>query len=269
MSIHSVSVKGKRIQNEDKHNIIINIDGKNKEMAPINYYSIADGHGGKSISKFLSDNLPQCFIDKKVVYPLRKNFVKNVYEHWNNVLKNEYKDIATTAGSTCLVVLQFKDQQKEYLNILNTGDSRCVLCRNNLAIPLTKDHKPNWPEEYARIKSLGGQVIFDGFDHRICNLSVSRAFGDLNAQPFITNLPDMFRYRLNNGDKFMVLACDGLWDVFSNQDVINIILENSYDMVSDKRINKKMNMAKKLANLAIAKGSGDNISVIVVYFTSE
>ena len=267
MSIHSVSLKGpKRPQNEDKHDIILNMDGKNKENAPVNFYGVYDGHGGKAISKFLSDNLPQCFTDKKVLYPLKKNFVRQVYKYWDELLKKDYSSIATTAGSTCLVVIHFKDDNKEYLNVLNTGDSRCVLCRNNLGIPLTKDHKPNWPEENSRIKSLGGQIMHDGYDWRIGDLSVSRAFGDLGAQPFLTNLPDMFRYRLTNGDKFMVLACDGLWDVFGSQDVVNLILEHCYDMGTGERINKKLNIAKKVAELAIAKGSTDNISVIIVFF---
>lgn len=269
MSVHSVSMRGKRPQNEDKHNIIINLDGRKENLAPINYYSVCDGHGGKAISKFLSDNLPQCFVDKKVVYPLKRTFVKNVYEYWDNLLKTEYNSIATTAGSTCLVVIHFRSEQdsKEYLDILNTGDSRCVICRNNLGVPLTKDHKPNWPEESVRIRSLGGQIIMDGYDWRICNLSVSRAFGDLAAQPYVTNMPDMFHYRLTSADKFMVLACDGLWDVFCNQDVVNIVLEGSYDMVSGMRINRDVNMAKKLGELAIEKGSCDNISIIIVYFS--
>jgi serine/threonine protein phosphatase PrpC len=266
ISVHSVSLKGKRPQNEDKHSEIINLDGKNPDILPINFFGVYDGHGGKSISKFLADNLPQCFINKKVSYPLKKNFVKDIYNYWRELLQSKYRDISTTAGSTCLVVIQYKEADKDFLNILNTGDSRCVLCRNGLGIPLTKDHKPNWPEESYRIKKLGGEIVFDGYDYRICNLSVSRAFGDTSAYPYVTNMPDLYRYKLTSNDNFMVLACDGLWDVYSNQDVVNIVLESCYDMTGRTRINQNINIAKKLAELAIAKGSTDNISVIVVFF---
>lgn len=266
MSVHSVSLKGKRPQNEDKHNIIINIDGDDKNIGNINYYAVYDGHGGKFVSKFLHDNLWKCFVDKRVVYPLKKNFIKKIYEYWQDLLKKNYKEHATNAGSTCLVVVQYRSQNCDFLNILNTGDSRCVLCRNNLAIPLTKDNKPHWPEENERIKKLGGQIIFDGFDWRICDLSVSRAFGDITAEPYVTCLPDIYKYKLNPNDKFIIIACDGLWDVLGSQDVVNFVLEHCYDMSTGQTNNANINIAKKLAEFAINKGSTDNVSIIIVFF---
>src|SRR5436305_1930508 len=75
---------------------------------------------------------------------------------------------------------------KYYINVINTGDSRCIICRDNLGIPLSKDHKPNWPEERYRIQQLGGKIYYDGDDYRIKDLSVSRAFGDIDAEPYVT-----------------------------------------------------------------------------------
>lgn len=267
MSVHFISMKGKRPQNEDRHDMILNLDGSNPNSARINYYGVYDGHGGKFVSKFLHDHLPQCFTDKRVVYPLKKEFVKEVYEYWQNTLKREYVKNATNTGSTCLVVLHYMTNDKsEYLNILNSGDSRCIICRNNVGIPLTKDHKPNWPEETARIKALNGQIVFDGCDWRIKDLSVSRAFGDISAEPYVTCMPDIFRYKLTSEDKFMVVACDGLWDVLGTQDVTNYILETYYDISNGKRIGRNINVAKQLAKLAIDKGSTDNVTAIVVFF---
>lgn len=266
MSIHSVSMKGLRPQNEDKHDTILNLDGKDATKAPVNYYAVYDGHGGKFVSKFLSKHLPQCFIDKRISYPLKKPFVKQVYDHWQNIMATEYEKNTTNTGSTCCVVIHYKKDECEFLNVLNTGDSRSVICRNNIGIALTKDHKPNWFEEKARIKQLGGEPQFDGYDWRIKDLSVSRAFGDLSATPFVTCMPDIFRYKLTDDDKFIVLACDGLWDVLSNQDVINFVLENCYDAITNSRINKHINVAKRLAELALTRGSTDNITILVVFF---
>ena len=140
-----------------------------------------------------------------------------------------------------------------------------MLCRNNIGMALSKDHKPNWPEEAIRIKSLGGEILFDGYDWRIHDLSVSRAFGDISAEPHVTNMPDIYKYKISCDDKFLIVACDGLWDVFSNQDVANFVLENCYDIQTNVRINKHINIAKKLGEFAIAKGSGDNITIIVVF----
>jgi serine/threonine protein phosphatase PrpC len=262
-------MKGKRPQNEDKHTAIVNFDNSCKEWegsAPINLYGVYDGHGGKFVSKFLYDNLPQCFLDKRVEYPLKKTFVKQMYEYLQNTLRTQYLKNATNTGSTCLVVIHYKIENCEYLNILNTGDSRAMICRNNIGIALTKDHKPDWPEENARIKKLGGEIVWDGYDFRIKDLSVSRAFGDISAEPFLTCMPDIFRYKLTADDKFIVLACDGLWDVFNCQDVANFILKSCYDMTNNTRINKHINIAKRLGELAIAKGSTDNITIIIVFF---
>jgi len=265
MSIHSVSLKGKRPANEDRHDIKINLDGKDINKAPINFYAVYDGHGGKFVSKFLNDHMSQCFTDNRVEYPLKKSFVKKVYDFMQNELRTKHTAYSTNAGSTCLIVLHYRQDNSEYLNVLNTGDSRSIICRNNIGMALTKDHKPNWPEENIRIRSLGGNIIYDGYDWRINDLSVSRAFGDITAEPFVTCMPDIFRYKLLDEDKFIVLACDGLWDVFTNQDVVNFILDNCYDMVTGTRINKHVNIAKKLAELAIQRGTTDNVSIVIVF----
>lgn len=267
MSVHSVSLIGKRPQNEDKHTTIVNIDGENKTLTNINYYAVYDGHGGKFVSKFLHDNLDKCFVDKRVTYPLKRGFVKKIYNYWQKILKTDYKDYATNTGSTCLIVVHYRHDNCDFLNILNTGDSRCVLCRNNIAIPLTKDNKPHWPEESARIRKLGGQIVKDGYDDwRICDLSVSRAFGDISAEPYVTCTPDIYKYKLNKNDKFIIIACDGLWDVMSNQDAVNFILDICFDATTGELINENFNVAKRLADYAInEKKSTDNVTVIIAF----
>ena len=265
MTTHFVSLKGKRPQNEDKHDIIINMDNNDKTKGPINFYAVYDGHGGKFVSKYLSENYSKFFTDSRIVYPLKKNYVKKVYNYLQNTLKNKYFSKTENTGSTCLSVIHYMHDDMSYLNVCNTGDSRCVMARNNIAIPLTKDHKPNWPEEKYRIEQLGGDIIFDGFDWRITDLSVSRAFGDISAEPYVTNMPDVFKYKLTKHDTFIIIACDGLWDVMSNQDAVNFVIANCYNIKTNERINKHINIAKKLAEQAITNKSGDNITIIIVF----
>jgi serine/threonine protein phosphatase PrpC len=266
MNINVVSLKGKRDQNEDKHNIILNGDGKDRKMSPVNFISIFDGHGGKFVSDFLSKNIHKCFLSPKVKYPLSKNYVNSTYSIIQNALKTNYNEYATHCGSTCLIMIHYKRLECEYINILNTGDSRCVLCRDNIAIALTKDHKPDWPEERMRIEKLGGKIYLDGCDYRIKDLSVSRAFGDIESEPFLTCIPDIYRYKLNTNDKFAILACDGVWDVLTNQDAVNFVLAHSYDPTLSIRKNQHINISRKLGEYAIEKGSTDNITVVIVYF---
>jgi len=264
MKVYSISLKGARPQNEDAHEIIINLDGNNSKNKDINLYAVFDGHGGKQVSAYLKEQLPKFFTDKRIEYPVGKRYIVNVYDHIQKSLAAF--PYSKYTGSTGLVVIHFKYEGDDYLNVINNGDCRCVLCRDNFAMPLTKDHKPNWPEEHRRIAALGGKIEFDGFDWRIKDLSVSRAFGDIEATPYVTHRPDLFRYKLDKADKFIVLACDGEFDVLSNSDVINFVLMNCYDSDLKTRINKNMNIAKKLAEYAIKRGSTDNVSCIVVFF---
>lgn len=270
MSVHFVSIKGARQSNEDKHTIIINLNKSEKEkdinLNNVNLYGVYDGHGGKFVSNFLSENLPLFFTDKATKYPLTKNFVNEVYDEIQNILYTKYQEKCTDCGSTCLVCIHFLENGEHHLNVLNTGDSRGVICRNNMGIPLTKDHKPNWPDEKRRINKLGGEIKFDGHDWRILDLSVSRAFGDKSCEKYISHRPELFKYKLYDKDKFMILACDGLWDVISSQDAVNFILENCYDIDLDKRINENINVAKLLAEYALKSNSTDNVTVIVVFF---
>jgi serine/threonine protein phosphatase PrpC len=204
-------------------------------------------------------------MDKRVKYPLKKNFVKKVYNFWQDELRTKYAKMATNAGSTCCVVIHYKEGDSEYLNVLNTGDSRCIICRNNMAMQISKDHKPSNYEEYSRITNMGGEIYYDGYDHRIGSLSVSRAFGDLGEEPYVTCLPDIFCHKLSNTDKFIVVGCDGLYDELDNNEIVNFILMNCYDIKTGERINKHINIAKRLAEHAIMKGSSDNVSIIVVF----
>lgn len=266
MNVHSSSQIGKRQSNEDKHFIYLNQKGLDKTHASVDYYLLCDGHGSKAISKFLCDNMPKCFIDKRVEYPLKPEFVSKVYDYWNNVLTKDHFRVANRSGSTCLQVINFKKGNDQYLNVLNTGDCRAILCYDNeKVVQLTEDHKPFMPKEYKRITKLGGTIVLDGQDYRIKDLSVSRSFGDLDAQPYVTYKPDMKQLKLDGKQKFMVIACDGLWDVLPNEEVcrfINQYYRTNYNMIK----NKKLNVAKRLADFAIERGSSDNVSVIIVFF---
>jgi serine/threonine protein phosphatase PrpC len=139
---------------------------------------------------------------------------------------------------------------------------------NNIAIPLTKDHKPLSFDENKRILKIGGNIIQDeGDDARINGLSVSKAFGDLDAKPHVSHLPDIYDYDLNK-DKFLIMACDGVWDVLSNQDAIDFILYKLDEIKIDINLHacNKKNIAYLLGDYAIKKGSQDNISILIIFF---
>ena len=265
MSVYAVSKRGKRPQNEDKHNIILNIKNHDKTIQPINFYSIYDGHGGKAISTYLSLNFPYHFTKKSVEYPLTGKYISSAYKTIVADIDKNYTKQSIQCGATCIAAIEYEHNNSRYIDILNTGDSRCVFCVDNRAVAKTLDHKPNWPQEKERITKLGGKIVFDGYDWRIGDLSVSRAFGDKDAAPYVIAKPDIYRHKIKKSDRFMILACDGFWDVFDNQDAVNLVLELSYDLKKGKKNNIKFNIAKVLANAALEKGSTDNITEVVVF----
>lgn len=265
MSAHFASLKGERSCNEDGHNIILGLLKEDDTKAKVDFYGVYDGHGGKFVSKFLQNNIYHFFINKCAEYPLKKKYVQDVYNKIQGILSSKYSKQAMECGSTCLIVCHFKINSESFLNIINLGDSRCVLCRNNIAKTLTVDHKPNWPSEFNRISKLGGKIRKDGNTYRINDLSVSRAFGDLSASQYVTHMPDLYKYKVKPSDRFIIIACDGLWDVLSPQDAVNFVIKNCYD-TDMKRINHKINISHRLADLAIKKDCGDNVTCIVVFF---
>merc|ERR1719203_2444805 len=123
------------------------------------------------------------------------------------------------------------------ITVANAGDSRAVLCRRGVAVEMSEDHKPNLPGELRRIHRAGGcvmeQHVAGQTYYRVNgNLNLSRSIGDLNyKQNFnlmpkdqvICCTPEVRAYRRQSGDEFMVLACDGVWDVLSSQDVVDYV----------------------------------------------
>jgi serine/threonine protein phosphatase PrpC len=268
MIVHSASEKGKRPTNEDQHFALINITGdKFPHLAHINLFGVFDGHGGDKVSALLKKYLCTYILNKKNKFPLEKKTIESIYDKVQEKIVKKIGKDAVNMGSTALVVIQYVDSGHQYIQALNVGDSRLVINHNNLGNALTKDHKPGKFDEKERITNLGGKIEFDGVDFRIEDISVSRAFGDLSANTFITHRPEIVKRMLSPDDKFLILACDGLWDVLETQDAVDYVLEHMLQNKQKQLVlkDKRLNMAKSLAQYAIKKGSTDNVSVIIVF----
>lgn len=260
LKIYFTSVKGRRKTNEDRHNIILNINGDDLNLNPINFFGIYDGHGGSWVSKFLEANIPNYYLNKKFVSPFNDDFHTKVFMLiQSELLKNEF---GYSNGSTCLLNLMYKDINTNsiFMNIVNLGDSRLVIVNTNFeSESITKDHKPDDSVEKSRLTKMGGEIYKDSEGiYRIGDLSLSRAFGDGDNAPYISQKPDIFLNKITSETKYIVMACDGLWDVINSEDlgkVINNILNKN---------KKTNNLAVELADWALKNGSTDNISLIII-----
>jgi protein phosphatase 1G len=165
----------------------------------------------------------------------------------------------------------------------NAGDSRAILCRAGKPVELSHDHKPNDEGERRRIEAVGGRVeeirVGPRVHHRVNgNLNLSRAIGDLEykKQPelgperqMICSTPDLIAVPRTQEDEFIVLACDGIWDVKSNQDVCDFVGPRL------KRGEAITAIAEALLDDCIASDpkqahglGGDNMTVVIVQFTA-
>lgn len=258
MDYDIASLQGMRPSNEDSEIVYINLDGRNSNENRINIYGVFDGHGGKLISKFGSENLYKYFLklDERLFRDREytSRFIMDVFNRFTQRLVEEYPRACVSSGSTCCMCILTGDN---YLWVINLGDSRAVMLdKNNNTIELSKDHKPNMKKERERIEKLGGKdkIYYDGSDWRVVDLSLSRALGDMNAHPYVSHLPEIYRYKIDREDKYLIVGCDGLYDVLKNEVITKFVADNI----------EKKNIARLLADKAINSGSTDNVSTIVV-----
>ncbi|KAF6778064.1 hypothetical protein AHF37_02243 [Paragonimus kellicotti] len=137
------------------------------------------------------------------------------------------------SGTTACVALLLPVNGVVKLYVANAGDSRAVLCRGAAAVDLSVDHKPEDEDEKSRITAAGGTVTRDGRVNG--GLNLSRALGDHSykqvkglplSDQMITPVPDITQFDLIPGsDEFLVIACDGVWNSMTSQEVISFVYD--------------------------------------------
>eukprot|EP01025_Chloroclados_australasicus_P017865 TRINITY_DN1916_c0_g1_i1.p1 TRINITY_DN1916_c0_g1~~TRINITY_DN1916_c0_g1_i1.p1 ORF type:complete len:593 (-),score=92.60 TRINITY_DN1916_c0_g1_i1:1878-3656(-) len=166
------------------------------------------------------------------------------------------------SGSTALVMLL--SQHSIYVG--NVGDSRAVLCRNGEALPLSDDHKADRVDEVKRVQELGGHVLHWNGMRVMGVLAMSRAIGDAQLKPYIIPKPEVTVVHRKKQDQLVIMASDGLWDVFDNQEACVLALKILYraHRLDKSRLQATKIAASVLAKTAISRGSRDNVTVLVV-----
>jgi serine/threonine protein phosphatase PrpC len=300
------SRKGSRPENQDTELIFDNLDFHLPQYSQIRILGIFDGHGkhGLAASQTTANLYKNALLNVKLKFPLSGQEIGQISDYVNATL-NKMVD-TTQSGSTGLItVIYLKtrsrkedsdgetsdedsdddtvDAGKPFLQIINTGDCRAMLCRGGLGIPLTRDQKPGTYYERNRITNLlkkynghkekvhrTAKLEMDkAGDWRICNMSVSRAYGDLHATPYVTHHPEYYNgYSLSPSTNFLMLACDGIWDVFATEEIADLVMSH---MVPDPHTmqpvlkNSSKNMAKIICKEALRRGSTDNVSCIIAF----
>ncbi|KAK6934709.1 PPM-type phosphatase-like domain [Dillenia turbinata] len=175
-----------------------------------------------------NENLPDMYL------PLKQSFLK-AFKLMDKELKFHSTIDCFCSGSTAVALVK----QGSDLLLGNLGDSRAILATRDkddslIAVQLTVDLKPNLPREAARIQRSKGRVFALQDEPEVARvwlpnsdspgLAMSRAFGDFCLKDFgLTSVPEIYYRRLTERDEFIVLATDGIWDVLSNKEVVDIV----------------------------------------------
>jgi protein phosphatase PTC2/3 len=287
-----------RETNEDKVCIIQRFSREDDQSScnPCGFFSLYDGHGGSGCANYLRDNLYTQLASNQF---FKTNKMRALQESVIRIEeKFEAKSIKDSdfSGSCALVALVEFDR----LTLANVGDSRLIChSREEGTKVLTTDHKPESTKERERILRAGGKVYrtktettFDTIDHEgklhqirkeICQgpfrvepggLSVSRAIGDVKVKQFnfggkpgcVIAEPEIREVSLTDQTEFLVLACDGIFDVLENAEVTKIVRE-SLKISSIRKYEARAACKQaciEVVEAAKERKSKDNLTVVLV-----
>jgi protein phosphatase PTC1 len=219
------------------------------------YFAIFDGHAGKSAAEWCGNHFHEVLVElitQHTDMPVPEIINKTFLEADNRL------DELEACNSGCTAVIAFlkmgksdSDTVKRTLYTANVGDARAVLCRNGKAVRLSYDHKGSDAQESKRITDLGGFMM----NNRVNGvLAVTRSLGDGSMKEFVVGNPYTTETELSKNDSFLILACDGLWDVCDDQDAVDLVMG-----VADPQA-----ASAKLLDHALSNFSTDNLSIMVV-----
>ena len=286
----AASAQGARPYQEDRY----------EKDEPAGYFAVYDGHGGSLASDYLIEHLKENVIaaiaeadeDKAdKAQPLSDAEIEHALVRAFKDTDAEFMLEYVDDGSTCCAVYCTTDEIRgtRTIHCANVGDSRAVLVHGDGTIEeLSHDHKPLDPAEKRRIEAAGhsveiitaltakGRVKVPRVDGV---LALSRAFGDGSMKDVtlsqeecaVTCIPDIKHVRVDPRQmRFVVIACDGVWDVISSERAGQIVVEfmrgvDREALKTDKGLRQALTQAaEKLVQTALEEGSDDNCTAVVV-----
>ena len=246
-------MQGWRDQMEDATLCLLKLE---EPLSNASLFGIFDGHGGPMVAKICEQSFPleicrQAKLTTDLSVALEKSYTEiDAFLQTTGSLKNmrtsgssasiplsridepegvKRENLFDFIGSTAVISV-IRDNQ---IFVSNAGDSRAILCRGGEAVELSRDHKPESPRERSRIENAGGRVSIVGPCHRVdFGLNLSRALGDFlykrNADlpashQKITATPEIVIEPIQANDEFLLMGCDGVFELLSSQQVINFV----------------------------------------------
>ena len=221
------SMQGWRREMEDAHCAVTQLPG----LKDWSFFAVFDGHAGSRVSAVCSKDLvseitkqtPSQDTGEQVAAENIKLAIKKGFLALDDRMR-ELPEVVSgedKSGSTAVCVMI----SPTHVFFANCGDSRGLLCRKGKVKFATLDHKPMNSDEKKRIQSAGGIVMTQRVNG---SLAVSRALGDFDyknvegkgqCEQLVSPEPEIEEIARKPDDEFVILACDGVYDVMSNDDL--------------------------------------------------
>mmetsp|Transcript_44832 Transcript_44832/g.130587 ORF Transcript_44832/g.130587 Transcript_44832/m.130587 type:complete len:281 (+) Transcript_44832:177-1019(+) len=237
------------------------------------FFAVYDGHGGRQVVDFVTRELHE-----SVLREMRRT--SSVPDALLQAFQSTDEEIVRrgimASGCTACACVLVQEAHARVIYTAHLGDSRAVMSRGGSATRLTSmtDHKATDPLEGKRVIEAGGQIINDRVNGM---LAMTRALGDhLLKMPVlpndvVSNVPDITSTDLTAQDSFVILACDGLWDVMNDQQAVELVADSLRELAPFARTLEAEGrslaeiLARMLVEEGLARGSNDNISVVVIF----
>ena len=204
-------------------------------------YAVIDGHGGNRTSSLAAYLIPLYF------QKLENKSISGISEVLKK-LNDQLRKFDVTDGATLVICFVAMYE----IGCAHVGDARAlVVKKDGKIVQLTNDHKATDRTEFGIVKENRALLSSGRLNG---TLAVSRAIGDFAIEG-VMRTPSMTVYPIDQANDIrLVLACDGIFNVMSNEEVGRIAAEQR----------DVHNASAIIRNLAYARGAQNNLSVIVV-----
>jgi len=221
------------------------------------FYAVLDGHGGKAAAIYFMRHIaitvlnhirkvPDIRSEEEVAEAITQAFLEED-EKWFR------EPTSDQSGATFTGVLVTPYN----LITVNLGDSRTLIQDADGELHATTDQKPSDAVEKERIEAAGSFVAFNRVGGM---LAVARALGDngfkmkvgdadvyLGAEASVSPVP-VVEFYPRFGGEMILIACDGVFDVMSNKEAMDLFLEKE--------------SCQQVVNAALSLGTTDNVTAM-------
>ncbi|XP_022407017.1 protein phosphatase 1F [Delphinapterus leucas] len=256
VSVHAIRNARRRM--EDRHvclpafNLLFGLS----DSVDRAYFAVFDGHGGVDAARYASVHVHAVAAHRPELPTDPAGALRAAFRCTDEMFLWKARRERLQSGTTGVCALIAGNT----LHVAWLGDSQVVLVQQGQVVKLMEPHRPERQDEKDRIEALGGFV-----SHMDCwrvngTLAVSRAIGDVFQKPYVSGEADTASRALTGSEDYLLLACDGFFDVVPHQEVAGLVRSH---LVGQQ--GSGLRVAEELVAAARERGSHDNITVMVVF----